>query len=597
MLGFASIAELPLAAASGAGGGGGGGGAVSPGLPDVVSAEAAVGRIHGRRFRLLRYIDYEAGWVVIADGPAGTPRMDESYAAYRWQIRDTRETERKVKAFVKSNAWLVPMGVEDGFGSYTDEDGNAAWLVPPTDPLAGEYHDTALGGSVRFDDYWSGPPPGLETVEEDVVVTPKVEEALIATAQELGDPFPVLWTWPNIEVLWRIEGSGDDWTVVVPTDLYDGSYRYAKPRGAGKWWSSLTGPAYDVQLADGTEVRAVYGMMIRGAGATGTFPTDGDRVEVAARWKGEPTDFAPLHIEGLTPGQLLKKLYDGEYSYPDPVTGETVPTAIRYLERDVLLTGGPDSYLTQDDTTEKLVRLANVTETPLVRLRITEPVDDLREWTEKFIYSVVGWFPAIDNDGRVSPKSQIPPQLFTGLENITNAITEPQPDWDGGETICNVLTVNYPRWYRVDIEDADSVDRLERRDVTQEWRDEASITRHGIESVTYQADAFAAVGDSSGEPVLSIADETGTTLTNLRRLYVFNRYRNGAASLQVPVRRDYCYALRAGDWVVVDLSWFPDYVTARRGLLTGAQILAIYDVDCEWRILLLEEAHPVVEVS
>ena len=57
--------------------------------------------------------------------------------------------------------------------------------------------------------------------------------------------------------------------------------------------------------------------------------------------------------------------------------------------------------------------------------------------------------------------------------------------------------------------------------------------------------------------------------------------------------RVYCSQIRAGDWVRVSLSWFPEYDTGERGMLCGAQVLAVYDVDCAWRILLIERVAPL----
>lgn len=55
--------------------------------------------IAGRRCRLLRFVDEATGYEVVADGPAGVPRLDASYAAYGWEIRDTRDTERRLRLF------------------------------------------------------------------------------------------------------------------------------------------------------------------------------------------------------------------------------------------------------------------------------------------------------------------------------------------------------------------------------------------------------------------------------------------------------------------------------------------------------------------
>jgi hypothetical protein len=596
---------------------------------------STVGAIHGRRCRVIRYISEALGWVVIADGPASTPEMDESYSAFRWIVKDTRETERKVKAFVRADtSWLVPMGIEPGFGAYVDGDGNDQWLVEPATPLIGEYAYDPLDaypvGTVNFQSYWSGPfgvggiPIGDQVVDNAVVINNRVEEMMLAASEELGAPKPVLWTWPDLEILWRLQGSGDPWTVVEPTDLLVEGRSIAKPTGAGQWWRSLVTP-WDAETAEGTEVRGVLYMTLRGYQATGTFPTDGDTIEVAIRYTGEPTEDFPLHIEGMTSGEFLKQLYDGEYSPPNPVTGAIQPTAIRYNETDLLRMGGGVAFISLAAGTGSialasgagsLLLTTSPTATDRILLRQTEVVDDLRAWAEEHVYSPTGWFPALNNDGEISPRNQVPPETFEGLIQITNAVTEPMPDWDAGERIVNVLEYIYPRYYvagidevskrvadhrhavRRDARPADSVDPLLRRDITQEYRDEASITRHALQKVSYDGDCFSAIGDTYGNPIVGgTADEQGSQLAGLRRLYVFDRYRNGAPTIQVPVTRAHVALLRAGDWTVVDLTWFPDYVTERRGLLTGTQVLAIYDVDCAWRILLLEEAFPITVVS
>jgi hypothetical protein len=539
----------------------------------------SVGGIQGRRCRLLRYISVELGWVVIADGPAGPPTMDASYSAFKWTIRDTRETERKVKAFVKADtSWLLPMGVEPGFGLYQDINGDDQWLVSPAEPLIGEYHhdtgETHPIGYVDLYDYWDFdalPWLGNDEVEPGVVVTSAIEERFIADAEELGDPYPVLWTWPELEILWRLEGSGTPWNVVQPTDLnVEGRFSPLALANKGAWWRNLVN-VWDAKLADGTEVRAVSEFTIRGYEATGTFPTDGDSIEVAIRYAGAPTEDFPLHIEGMTPGQFLKAGYDGEYSYPDPVTGEFVPTAIRYNEADLLQMGielgeGETFILAEDgwfilaEDGSKILEESAGGRASTILLRITEPVDDFRAWAEEFVYAPTGWIPALNNDGEISPKSQVPPDDATGLIALTNAITEPSPDWGAGERVVNVLSFIYPRWIRKELGEVDAIDLLEAREITQEYRDEASVTRNGLQVVELKGDAFSAIGDSYGKPILNLESEQGTILTGLRRLYVFDRFRNATPTIEVAVRRDVVASLRAGDFVAVDLSWFPDYV-------------------------------------
>lgn len=545
-------------------------------------SEGGLGVIHGRRCRVIRYISEELGWVVIADGPASPPRLDESYSAFRWVIRDTRDTERKIRAFVSANtSWLLPMGVGDGFGAYVDENEVSQWLVPPADPLVGDYSydptDEDAKGFVIFPDYWSGAfspqgtPYGTQTVDEDVVILPDIQTYATSAGLALGDPRPVYYEWPGLEVLWRPSGSSADWTVIQPTHLLVDE-RTAKPRGE-EYFIPPRPLIYAkaAELVDGTEVLAAYRILLRGNQAEGTFPTDGDEIEVAVRYTGPPTETYPLHIEGITTGQLLKNLYDGVYSRRDPITGAVVPTGIRYAEADLLAMTDP------------------------VLMRITEPWDDAREKAEKLIYAPSGWAATLDNDGRISPKSQVPPDDFEGLTEINDSIAEPSPDWDAGERTVNILTFEYPRFYRVDVDDAEAVDRLEIREISHEFRSEASITNHDDQKVQYDGSAFAAIGDELAQPVLSLEAEKGYQHALARELYIFDRYKDGAPAWSLAVMRDFTSQLRAGDWVTTDLSWLPDYLTRRRGLITGGQILAVHDVDCAWRILLIEEAFPLEE--
>jgi hypothetical protein len=59
-----------------------------------------IANLGGRRCRLIRYLpDGMLGYQVIADGPASQPVMVDNYSAFTWQIRDTRDTERKLRLF------------------------------------------------------------------------------------------------------------------------------------------------------------------------------------------------------------------------------------------------------------------------------------------------------------------------------------------------------------------------------------------------------------------------------------------------------------------------------------------------------------------
>lgn len=132
-----------------------------PGNQDTGWMTARVHDIFGRRCRLTRYINETIGWIVIADGPAGNPSMDQSYSAYRWTIRDTRELERKLNAFQFGGvSGVVPRGPIYGFGRYTDDDGDQMLLSPLLDddaPVSGVMkiaYNRGWVGRVMFDTHY-----------------------------------------------------------------------------------------------------------------------------------------------------------------------------------------------------------------------------------------------------------------------------------------------------------------------------------------------------------------------------------------------------------------------------------------------------------
>ena len=286
-----------------------------------------------------------------------------------------------------------------------------------------------------------------------------------------------------------------------------------------------------------------------------------------------------------------------------------------------------------------------------VRIRMWEPIEDLRDWLEKHIYAPTGWCPALNSLGEISPVSQIAPVDATGLTVITDAVTEPTPDWDAGQRVINIVRVVYKRDYSLGPPDPPPLvtqvvrqNLIDEREISQEFRDEASITRHGEQAIAYDGQAFRAIGrePTAGEestlsttsiPVYrgmitylmteaqfwarvrsrttettlvktgahiipvsgDIADETGYQLFQLRKIHVLNRYTLGAPAISIPVMRAFIPDHRCGDWVVPDLSWLPNYITQRRGLQTLAQIVALGDLDCAWRRLLVEQVIPVAE--
>ena len=560
--------------------------------------DGAVPAIRDRRCQLIRYINDILPPVVIADGPASVPRMDDTYAAYKWVVKDVRETERKIRAFTRTDStWLLPMGIENGWGLWDDE-GTPTWLIDPKTPLTGTYR-VQFGGEVGYavlDDYWQDAFSAIWFPTTDVVLSREVELAVglldlfVSQGELQGQPGKTYYDWPDLEVLWKPEGSSDPWIVIQPTTVSPILRDEPIARSLVIWANEqVNGGAV---LTDGTPITAAIKFQIRGVTLASThdpdtgqlvwvpvegdYPTDGQRIDVALRYKGAPTKTVPLYLEfdddgvtRLTAGRLLQKLYDGEYSDRDPITGLVVSTGIRYDEDDLLLMTDP------------------------VRARITEPIEDLRDWAEKYVYAPTGWAPSLDNNLAISPSSQAIPDSFDGLPIFDDDKVEPVPTWNAGETLVNLLDFSYERWVDRDLyvnEQATTIDDLEPRDVTYRYRSVGSLTRRE-EKETFDGRMFAAVGTFAG---LSVEEETGALLAAARKLYVFDRYNTGAQTIEIPVKRSVSAELKPGDWIVIDLSWLPDYALRRKGTAWGGQIVAIHDIDCAWRIILIEEAVPLI---
>ncbi|HEX6053455.1 MAG TPA: fibronectin type III domain-containing protein, partial [Gemmatimonadaceae bacterium] len=268
-------------------------------------------------------------------------------------------------------------------------------------------------------------------------------------------------------------------------------------------------------------------------------------------------------------GEFTKNAYDGVYS-PRSDAGALVPTGIRYDSTAVLAMTTP------------------------VRIRETEPAEDLRDFLEKHIYTPHGYAPALDSEGRVSPVSQIPPSSMAGLPEITATIAEPRPSWGAGARVINVLRFTYWRDYVPSGSEETTGDGLAAREIKLEYRNEDSITRHGEQVLEIDGRAFRAIGQPDSEPLDDdITAETGHVVAELRDQHVRNRYLNGAPAFGMAVMRSGTPAVRAGSFVSVTLPWLPSLITGRRGLATVlAQVMALGELDCAWREVLLELVPP-----
>ena len=529
-------------------------------------ARFGLANLHGRRARLTRFVDVPEGLIpnVVIDGVAGEARMDASYAAFGFDIRDTREIERKIRLTDTGNpTTLLPHGVLDGYGYNAAED---TWLIDPATPLLGRfllaYNDAAfhLAGNTGAVKLFTDPgnPDADRTIAD--VIYQAMQGATVVTESGTFDDYRV--SFQGLAVLWRAAGSGDPWTEIGTSLVIDGEYHPG--------FDALPGNLVLVRtLVPGTGVRA-ESIAFGDSRAVPQIPADNQEIELVIVSRRAASADLPLYLEGLTAGELARNVYDGLYS-PRDADGLVVPTGIRYDEAALLQMLDP------------------------VRLRLTESVTDARTWLEKVVYAPTGWVPALDEFGRISPVSQVPPTDIDTLPLVSNLVTEPSPDWGSGRRIINIIRFTYARDYLPEDTDVEvATDGLATIPITVEFRDEPSIVRHGEQILELDGSAFRAVGEPDGAAIGGLTgDETAYQLALLRQLYVLNRYSLGAPSFTDNVRRSATPAVRAGSWVRVSLSWLPDYVTEKRGLIALCQVMANNDLDCVWRRLTMEVAAPL----
>ncbi len=551
------------------------------------------GAIMGRRARLRRYISPTDGWVTIVDGDALAPSLNASYSGFSFAIRDTRERERKTKAFQKATTTaLLPRGVvRQGAGPFA-----LGSYIPNIEefPLTATFRDD--GNHTYYFDlrpvYWSS----STTINSHRVIV--MDDANEAARGRLYETLPFTgganraqhFIFPTHTVWWRpVGGTTNDWVKIRP--------RF-------EWLDAIdqieiTGFDSELVTYQGQEVRAARRIFALPAptGIWGTtpkpadapLPTVGDVCEVLVVYNGPPTDSLPFHWEGEL-GEGLRNAFDGEFSpkAPSPAgtyqadeydPGVTVNTGIRY-----------DAAV-----------LATMTEP--MKIRVKEPVPDVREYIEKYWVAPAGYAEALDNDGQVSPLHQRFPTSTVGLITIDNSIARAEPGWQQGETKINLIQYKYGRLFYSPVDQdglpIGDIDGIVRQEV-EIWYVAAGgnlpVAITGPEFLAEVSDSIALHGEQihviEGEGFLAVealdiafdpTAEQGWINAAERAATLLPRYAFGTPIIEVDVRRDATKTLRAGSWIGVDLSWMPDYATGRRGLQRYAQIFELPDLNCAWR--------------
>ena len=552
----------------------------------------------GLRHRLLRWISESVGWVTIADGPGGFPRLGDSYSSYTTEIRDVRESERKLEAFTNPPAvvdeclgivpryvTIFPHGVTAPWGDIHGD--GSEYLLDAVEPITAMHSVDLFGGGGTAFGLGHEIGAGLwhyavgEAWPDYLVLTDDLREmgearVVEATGQTLdlgiyGTQPLYRMEWPHLQIWWRYPGE-EDWhvselvtetaTADAPTNLF-----------GGHTTAGVVVVGYDEDGAAIREQRTVVESLPTFADWLGIYPDRyipvGSELEFLLVYVGEATEAAPILIE-TTAGALLRQLYDGYWS-PRDSDGAVVDPGIRY-----------------DATALDAM-------TQPVRLIMREIADDVRRWAEENVFKPLGFAPTLDQFGRIAPTSQRIDVDPATLITVGDAGIEPGPDWCAGDRVVNSVEFRYPRTWVVDGPDPDmeladfSGLVRESREVRVQERSDLSIARFGEERWETDGIACVALGNSDGTPLGLLADEWGWELAAERRVHVFGRWKFGTPYADLTCLRSLTATLRVGDWMIVEPSWMPSYATGERGITDGyAQIIAIADLDCSWRRLTVE---------
>ncbi len=535
-------------------------------------------RLTGRR-AVLRNVEGSDSWLLF-DGIIGDIELQSNKTTYRIILKDIRERERARKIFLRTETTLLlPRGVVKGYGKLPD----GSYLIPPTDNdpktrIFGTYtvekHNlpfrtndgvprTVSLGYIKFDT-----PKRYNRMleEENTLIDELMRHGQILITSNI-DASKTYYTYGFVVVRWRPR-SGGAWHVLrdMPVAWLDtaNSEDLVKagvtPGSVFIHWSSQKKDT-GVVKEDWTEIRGVQ--------VTGTdLPTAGQQVEVQVIAAGSPSETTPLYIEE-TFGSLLKRLYDGQLSQQ--------PLNIRYDQ----------------------ARMAElVTNTPLCRAIITEPVDDLRAWTEEHIYKPLGLAPAINQSGEIYPISYRLPELDVELVELNDGNTKEDASWSNraGDTV-NRISFTYKRDFLRTAKSPDetNLERFQSRDVIIPHITGSAALVNSKEVTFAPATVRELSSTALGETLSgSISDELGDKLAKLRAEELFDRYEYGGQRITATCRRSDpdIEALKIGDWTLVSLSWLPDLQSGIRGGSRLAQVISLKDVNRGWRQLELVDAGP-----
>lgn len=520
----------------------------------------------GRRVRWEQEGYVPGTWDVLLDGSVYDVKLltDGNYVTYRITLRDARERERNVRAFTKVTdtaifPYVAPVG---GYGYQTKVGAGPVLLrvlptLPAVDGVKCQYHSRGTAGGFigGYFDVLTAEVDRLKLVDRTRQlreVWEKAGELVPDQITDTGAPWaPSAHRWRNVQVQW----STDNATWHTITSPYGIAVNSSQPGGILK--AGGTGGSTNLfqfrnwggVVSHADVVHRIQFGATTADQAAGHVPADGAVVYVRVLAYGVPSEEAPLYWEGRF-GELLKKLYDGDFSEVNP--------RIRY-----------DAAAMQ----------AFIDATPYTLVKVTKPTDDVREWARANIYRVLGAIPVMTRDGKIAPKLLDLPGPDVPLLTLNDANTFPAGSgWAHGVgNVVNKVTFLYKR----DVVGAplSSMGGIVEQTVDVQYLRASSAAMFGAKEASFEPDTCRAVvvGDSGVPLTGDTSQDVGARLAAQRAVALVDRFGSGAqeATIRASMADAGVRAAQEGDWVVLGVSWLPDYQTRVRGISRLMQIIRI----------------------
>ena len=524
--------------------------------------------ILGKRARLRRLRGTD--WYVVMDGVVHGYEVDEdTIVVINLFLRDIRERERAASLFTVNGTFVV-YGNEGETGPAEDygELPSGGYLIEKADFALDRFE--LVTGAEPTDGIHYG---FLPYVAPDGFATPDGYQIERIALDDLDRPERPLdadfFEYRDVSVRWR-PSVGGDWT-----------YLRNMPRIVDR---SLTNPNQGPDsLFSGP--RKIYVASFDPA----DLPLNDQLVQyqvLAERVSSE----TPLFWDLGSFGDLLKQIYDGEWTRVDP--------KIRY------------------DATVMADFAAN---TPRARFILDEEVQGLRDWVEQNVYAPLGYAPAFNENMEIVPVPWALPDNEETLPILDADNLVPVGNWSRDlESVINAVEFTYIREFVRDQQSAPPAPRqsftrriwnwLLRRTADDpnieelelapwELLNEVEVVRRrinatsaamlGIREIRYAPVTVRTIGDSSGRPVAGESiDESGAELADSLAFSVVNRFPFGSVHYRASVLANSqdILELKVGDWVRAQPDWMPDYQSGQRGAKRIMQIVGISDEEENYRV-------------